>query len=1246
MARETDLPFFMPPGMPWFAVAIAGMFAFMARSPAPVAAIPTPAAGGTALAAEANEPAPADDADWQENMSGTAKLFWRFLGDVPPGPPAQDSKSVLSLPLVEQLDTLKAHDTRQSKARRTEADEQLRRLKAKLTERADVRVLVATVADYHDSNGRWRADEELVTIQAAAGAAGYSLLDFYLPDWQAGAAAVQAETLRRHEREPGALLFRKDPDSAAIPARPKPALLLVLLVPETPTAGVHVRVLETAVRFARNWWPTRSVEVVGPKFSGSTLSVRTALEEIAADGGGRLSAVIVSGLASSSSNKRLLLEATPRSRGALSIDYRTTVHYDEDLLLALHEQLKRINPKWESGNHVALLVEANTGWGTKLTSTAAGLDSRTCGTRAPLGIASFPCATVLSFPLHVSRLAGATETGHARSSSTSSLPQWAQGLQGSGPGLGDTVTPTDALPVFTPNTTATVAGAMLHDVLESLSRGGYGAVGIFATDVRDHLFLAREINRVAPNVLRFGVDPHMLMLHPDYQPYVRGTLMASSYPTHARVQRLTSATGQTSAKQFASMGAQGMYNAVLSLLTPWEPREGANGEQVPLLDYSGPWIPGGARPSAGPVPWVVVVGREGFSPLAVGRTVHTTSLAAVSRADPPTPPRTYLLESWQAGSLWALAPLLLAAYLVALFASQRRRIPGFHLFEPHEDRPRGQRLEHAMLTLGCALPLAMALAWQLRVWETLSLELSEAQWLPLLFRVGFAGVLLFAAEVGIGLAVTAGLRIREARRRTRWPWPEVTSLGAVVLALVMGFYFCIYLTDGTIWAGASAVFHVERTMAVSSLISPAPAIVALLGLGFGWSYWGLRSLHHHVVNTRRKPTLMRLLEGKKDDPSGGLALGAGSTVHPAGKLAWLPWIAVGGAFLLVVPQTNAIDGAALGSMLTVGSMLGLVAISIELGQASWLGHRTKDALEHLRGHALGPIIEDLGNEQGDWGMSLEPRHGKTRRLLRDKLEGLQRRLKGFRQELGETHVVLVDIPNPDRRRPGGMPAAEGWQMATARRVEIRASDISALAHKLSVEPPCPLDGVLDAPPDQALVRTQLWKTSVSVAEQLATPLEHRFWCVRYPIPAYTVPGRFLKDAERFVAIVMAVLVRTMVVRVVRGLSIAALLGATLLFAHLMYTFPGRRFWLVLDLLALTLVAVVSVRQLLVFERDHILNRLWSSQPGRVGFNSGLLWRAMATSALPLLTLLAVLFPEVGGGLMTWIEPLRHLMPVP
>jgi membrane protein YdbS with pleckstrin-like domain len=148
------------------------------------------------------------------------------------------------------------------------------------------------------------------------------------------------------------------------------------------------------------------------------------------------------------------------------------------------------------------------------------------------------------------------------------------------------------------------------------------------------------------------------------------------------------------------------------------------------------------------------------------------------------------------------------------------------------------------------------------------------------------------------------------------------------------------------------------------------------------------------------------------------------------------------------------------------------------------------------------------------------------------------------------------------------------------------------------------------------------------------------------VPSTTVPERFLRDAERFVALVSAIIVRTLVVRVVRGLSIAALLGGTLLAGHLLYTFPGRRFWFMLDFCALALVAIVSVRLLISLERDHVLSRLWSSAPGRVGLTSGLLWRAVATASLPLITLLAVKFPEVGGSLLAWIEPVRQMMPMP
>ena len=75
---------------------------------------------------------------------------------------------------------------------RKNAVDALRQVREAVLARADLRTVIASVTDYHDSNLRWNADEAFDAIQAAAGAAGYSLFDFYLPDWRP--AATEAET--------------------------------------------------------------------------------------------------------------------------------------------------------------------------------------------------------------------------------------------------------------------------------------------------------------------------------------------------------------------------------------------------------------------------------------------------------------------------------------------------------------------------------------------------------------------------------------------------------------------------------------------------------------------------------------------------------------------------------------------------------------------------------------------------------------------------------------------------------------------------------------------------------------------------------------------------------------------------------------------------------------------------------------------------------------------------------------------
>lgn len=1238
MARDSGVSIPWPPGTPWLIVVLASAF-FITRGPATTSPAsleqPPAVADPPPVSAPASGPSASPDA-WMEDVWGTAELFRRFLGEVPTRERSANPvvPEALELHSTDELASLERYRQEQSNAQRRKAKDDLLALKTKLTtKRVDLSIVIATISDYYDSNGRWTADEILSTIQAAAGQASFALFDLYLPDWDTAPGGNRPRLRRDHEREPGALLFRKsDPKGG-------PSLLLVMLVPETPTAGVHGAVFRTALRFAR-WWAPGTIRVVGPSFSGSTLSMRLALEDLDRDTPEQIDVHIVSGMATSRLNAGVLQGPAQTDKRTLEVTYKTTVHHDEDLLRVLHQQLVRINPAWFEGRKVALLVD-DTSWGAGVFARAALKEECEARKNPPAKVGSqLPCAILLSFPLHISRLVGSS-AGDARTASTPSLPPWVSQLLPRAPGLGDTVTPTDALPVFTPNTTSTIVGAMLHDTLETLANGEFGAVGIVATDKRDHLFLAREINKVAPNVLMFGTEPHVLMLHPDYQPYVRGTLMASSYPAHAHTQRLTGPAGQ-GGRQFASMSAEGMYNALLTVLS-------SEAKPLPLIDYAPPWVPQAPQTGSLPVPWVVIVGRDAFLPVVAGEIGDTTKgqLAVNLAPDGARQPTDYLLASSQSRLLWALPLFLLFGHLAVLLAARFTHVPGFGVFSPPAEPSGGHYREHTMLVLGCGLSLGLGLAWQLRLWEVLSLELPAGAWVSRGAQGAFLAVLLTTAAAAVLIAIVGAQRVRAEWQNHGVALPTLTSLVAIGVALAMTVAFSRYLMDGELWTGTAAVFHVERILGLAALTSPLPAITAVLGLGYGWAFWGLRSLHHHVVDARRAGPLFALFGGKDSLLSMELMLGARSTVHPSGWWTLLIIGLVGAGILIGVPRTHAVDGADLGWVIALGSVLGVAALSIELGQAAWLGSRLKDALEYLRGHDLEPTIAALGKEPVDWGMSLEPRHGSTKRLLAERLTGLQRQLRSFQDELKEA-VAPVPVPVPDPERRQGVSAsvkADPWERALARRLEIRSGDVHQMSGRLLDSLPLSNERPAGFSEPHALLRTPLWTKTLDVAAILVPPLENRFWRARRPIEANSQPGRFIHDAQLMVAWVTAVVLRTLVVRVVRGLSIAAVIGATLLVGHLFYTFPGRRFWLLLDFVALLFVAVVSVRQLLALERDHMLSRLWSSTPGQVGLSSGLLWRAMASATLPLLTLLAVMFPEVGGSFVTWLEPLRQFMPM-
>ncbi len=1105
----------------------------------------------------------------------------------------------------------------------------------------DLDAVVVSIADYEDSNSRWQADRTLATVQVAVGAAGYTLERFHLP--RAGATKdtdTAEDTDPDIRRGPGVLLFRRLPSSGAAlrqvheaPGEGHVEVLVVLTVPEMPTSGIERTPLLMAVHLAltlhgvpHRAGPSHVTElrVVGPFYSGSSLSLLRGLEEIAYLEGERdarrgLQVQVISGSATSGGNCALLA-------GNLAHDghvtFERTVHQDETLLLALQEQLGAIRPEWKIGDGVALLTESNTGWGASLDAQGPGrvrtpadgaavrdATVAECGPPAPLeATRPFRNALRLGFPLHIadryaSRQRMATDPEYAK------VLGAVETLR-----LDDSITPSDRLPTFTPYLTDAARDLTLDGILSQLQRRRIGAVGILATDVRDRLFLAREINRVAPDVLLFGTEPDILMLHAEYAPYVRGTLMASSYPMQGHAQTLTHGAGMHERRvQFTSMAQQGLYNALLLAIGPAL-------ETAPLLvDYRAPdrsrtaGMPaqcdegGGARLER-PVPWVVVVGQREFAPFSVHPELISPQDCTVIRARLKTEgepdDERYLFATDQERVMWLLLPSGALILIGLLAAAHRRVLPSARWLSPPSllarreapapDLGRRSRIvertalsaEHAILTGALALALGVFATWQIHVWRDVFAAGSPGRFLAVIV----AGALSVVTAMGALALVAAGLwnlwlviRGRVARRG-RWRAAVLRSLAisapevvaALVLAVGAGFVLAmlVYLRRDPPGSQANLLFASSRAFDLPNLLSPAPMLAVFPAMVVAWMVWSLRTLHYQRISpTCALPLLHAIVSRDARDRRLEQALSAtlGTTMQPAGVFLLMPVAVLVLVWLLLEPRVASIEGAAFGRVVLLGTTLGALAASLELGQAAWLARRVTRLLEGVRIHPIGPDVEAMGTEALDWRPALRPSQSPHRLLLR--------------------------------------------------------------ALRAAGEPP-PTDAAAVAQQDRVpVLRTHAWHLALQRAGQ---------WLRDGTAP----PGRLSAEQRRLIGLVISLLLQSLVTRVVRGFGIAVLLSVMLLAGHLLTPFSGRSLALLLDIGLIVLAAALAIRALLSLERDHVLSKLWHGTPGSLNLNSGLVWRAVIYAGLPLLTIISMRFPEVGGQLVTVVEPLRHLLPIP
>jgi hypothetical protein len=470
--------------------------------------------------------------------------------------------------------------------------------------------LIATVPEPISSRLPHFFDGFVESLQSAAEASGYTLDRFALPWVEKEDGARDDSPLwqtRLFESVPGLILLRNPQDRK---------LLLIFLVGETPTTGIHKQAMFSALDQTAQFYswdpkhaelpagfpqvsdPAAALRIMGPSFSGSAMSLRFVIDKWS-DSRGNPPAIrfrIISGTATA-------IDSTWLSQAAGGhASFQATVPPDAETLQAVACYVGELGY-----SKIAILTESNTAYGQNATNQTVkkkGGSGQTQG--ACEDGQSAPDIISLPFPMDISRLrvaASVTTPQQAAGSGTASSKPISRHLSQQGG-----AEPREVIPSFS-DLTVQSAELTLANLLSTIAREQYSYVGIVATDVRDATFLAREAREHCPATVLFTLNSDLLYAYPDVNSATRGMVIATPYPLFNLEQLWTYAYGGDKKRlQFANQAAEGVYNATLALLN----------QDSGMVDYGTP-LAAPSNPQAikqhKPALWLTAIGSGESLPI-------------------------------------------------------------------------------------------------------------------------------------------------------------------------------------------------------------------------------------------------------------------------------------------------------------------------------------------------------------------------------------------------------------------------------------------------------------------------------------------------------------------------------------------------------------------------------------------------------------------------------------------------------
>jgi hypothetical protein len=1069
--------------------------------------------------------------------------------------------------------------------------------------------MIALVADPIDSRLASDFDLAMIALQRGLAEADYRLDRKWLP-WSEPDAAEQ----RGYREAAGMMLFRGGRAAPAV--RP---LLAVLVVGETPKAGIHKAAFKRAVELILALHPPTAghapsspeIPVLGPTFSGSIDSLRLAIA-------GTPAAVrfrVVSGSAAAPGVERRLAAGGLAGRVHFS---RTVVA--EDLLATTAFEFLRERMGWNF-DRAALLIEYDTLYGRGLMSRRIPLARNVVQLRFPSGLFALRNAW---------EDAGFTPPAKDVAANPKALPTARTALDVS---LKDQGTPVDVVPELSP-LTARIGDLTGANLLRQISREKISYVGILATDVKDELFLAEQIRRWAPNVIVFVFDSNLLFVHPQYNTTMFGALSISSFPLAPEGSREAPPPRDQYRRQFASALQEGTFLAVGSLLgrsipppTVWIAACG-NYALSPLAKLPvkpppepPPWNPPGeplgprgshdfradaATAIAVPAEAVAPTDRLGLQLLVLTAVLIAASYklrqaaffrrasrtAATPRPHPGSPPRVAPTDRLGLQLLVLTAVLIAASYKLRQAAffrrasrtaatprphpgSPPRRVFSWHVASPgvgaHVSTAAQRRTRH-LLCGGIALLSLAATGLLLLHYRSDPVSLAD---LP-------AGLLAGRFDAAISYAGLIMFAILVAWCYLAWVFVQTTRLYTGATRWAIGFFGLLLpplLAVGTfqLWTlDADGLFYC-RASAFSSGLSPLVSLGWLLAALFLWLFVEVK---RQLVRERHR-TPWPLAGGKAD----------AWRVNRLLDRTLLPnrWCLA--ALVVILPST-----------LVISSRLQPIGERVAYGKiflALW-------ALASLLG--LVSFFRFLGT----WLL--------LRSMLRRVAQG-----DGYLESLKHEGRIV-----------GWNPMKFSWYTPSFAALEQSVERLQRLIDRRLAPPSAGRPG-----PDQLLDKIRKSCNQGRFCQEVEIQKEMNALLKEADTALAAERGR--RGVERYYAARLITYLRHVFTQM-RYATIGALsTGMAAIVAVATYAFEPKKLLLLIIWAILTGASITMIVVFVQMERDTALSAIGGTTPGKVAEYGPFLSKVLTYVVLPALTLIASQFPSIGRLIGSFLDPLARVL---